>query len=172
MNFEFFNAERELLGAASLRGLDGDTTYAIDRSLLQRAGHKLIIKTRIPITDIHGYWTPELLRPHLSTDWCIRFNCAINRDFPYLTFFRLDQRNRFTFGLTDLEDDAAVAAQMNQQNAEYEIEFTVTLSPETAPFVLFADAVPAVGVLMIPKTCAYVWTVAIGYRAMKGEKSK
>jgi len=140
MNFEFFNAERELLGAASLRGLDGDTTYAIDRSLLQRAGHKLIIKTRIPITDIHGYWTPELLRPHLSTDWCIRFNCAINRDFPYLTFFRLDQRNRFTFGLTDLEDDAAVAAQMNQQNAEYEIEFTVTLSPETAPFVLFADA--------------------------------
>jgi hypothetical protein len=40
------------------------------------------------------------------------------------------------------------------------------------PVVLFADAVPAVGVLMIPKTCAYVWTVAIGYRAMKGEKSK
>jgi hypothetical protein len=39
------------------------------------------------------------------------------------------------------------------------------------PVVLFADAVPAVGVLMIPKTCAYVWTVVIGYRAMKGEKS-
>ncbi|MEG2174072.1 MAG: hypothetical protein RR135_01125 [Oscillospiraceae bacterium] len=36
------------------------------------------------------------------------------------------------------------------------------------PVVLFADAVPAVGILMIPKTCAYVWTVAIGYRAMKG----
>lgn len=36
------------------------------------------------------------------------------------------------------------------------------------PVVLFADAVPAVGMLMIPKTCAYVWTVWIGYRAMKG----
>ncbi|MEA5051401.1 MAG: hypothetical protein VB021_08045 [Oscillospiraceae bacterium] len=35
------------------------------------------------------------------------------------------------------------------------------------PVVLFADAVPAVGILMIPKTCAYVWTVLIGYRAMK-----
>ena len=35
------------------------------------------------------------------------------------------------------------------------------------PVVLFADAVPAVGMLMIPKTCAYVWTVLIGYRAMK-----
>ena len=36
------------------------------------------------------------------------------------------------------------------------------------PVVLFADSVPAVGILMIPKTCAYVWTVVIGYRAMKG----
>ena len=26
-----------------------------------------------------------------------------------------------------------------------------------------------IGMLMIPKTCAYVWTVSIGYRAMKKE---
>lgn len=31
------------------------------------------------------------------------------------------------------------------------------------PVVLWADAVPLVGMLMIPKTCAYVWTVWIGY---------
>ena len=37
------------------------------------------------------------------------------------------------------------------------------------PVVLFADAVPAVGMLMIPKTCAYVWTVLIGYNAMRKE---
>lgn len=36
------------------------------------------------------------------------------------------------------------------------------------PVVLFADPVPPVGMLMIPKTCAYVWVVLIGYRAMKG----
>lgn len=35
------------------------------------------------------------------------------------------------------------------------------------PVVLFADMVPPVGMLMIPKTCAYVWVVLIGYRAMK-----
>ena len=35
--------------------------------------------------------------------------------------------------------------------------------------VLWADAIPMVGMLMIPKTCAYVWTVAIGYRAMVQE---
>lgn len=35
------------------------------------------------------------------------------------------------------------------------------------PVVLFADAFPPVGMLMIPKTCAYVWTVLIGYHAMK-----
>ena len=37
------------------------------------------------------------------------------------------------------------------------------------PVVLFADAVPAVGMLMIPKTCAYVWTVAIGYCDRRGK---
>lgn len=38
------------------------------------------------------------------------------------------------------------------------------------PVVLFADIVPAVGILMIPKTCAYVWTVLIGYSEMKKGK--
>lgn len=35
------------------------------------------------------------------------------------------------------------------------------------PVVLFADLMPPVGMLMIPKTCAYVWVVLIGYNAMK-----
>lgn len=35
------------------------------------------------------------------------------------------------------------------------------------PVVLWADTIPAVGMLMIPKTCAYVWTVLIGYWDMK-----
>lgn len=37
------------------------------------------------------------------------------------------------------------------------------------PVVLWADTVPVIGMLMIPKTCAYVWTVVIGWRAMKAE---
>ena len=37
------------------------------------------------------------------------------------------------------------------------------------PVVLWADVVPMIGMLMIPKTCAYVWTVLIGYSAMKKE---
>ena len=37
------------------------------------------------------------------------------------------------------------------------------------PVVLWADMIPMIGMLMIPKTCAYVWTVLIGYSAMKKE---
>lgn len=37
------------------------------------------------------------------------------------------------------------------------------------PVVLWANAVPMAGMLMILKTCAYVWTVLIGYFAMKQE---
>ena len=40
------------------------------------------------------------------------------------------------------------------------------------PVVLWAEIVPMVGMLMIPKTCAYVWTVLIGYWAMKEEARK
>jgi len=39
------------------------------------------------------------------------------------------------------------------------------------PVVLFADRFPPVGALMLPKTCAYVWAVAIGYRDMKRRKN-
>ena len=40
------------------------------------------------------------------------------------------------------------------------------------PVVLWAEAVPMIAMLMIPKTCAYVWTVMIGYNAMKKELRK
>ncbi len=40
------------------------------------------------------------------------------------------------------------------------------------PVVLFSVTYPAVGVLMIPKTLAYVWTVLIGYQAMKKHNRK
>ena len=40
------------------------------------------------------------------------------------------------------------------------------------PVVLWADVNPLIGMLMIPKTCAYVWTVLIGYNAMKAEIGK
>ena len=39
------------------------------------------------------------------------------------------------------------------------------------PVVLWADTIPMIGMLMIPKTCAYVWTILIGYNAMKKEQN-
>ena len=45
---------------------------------------------------------------------------------------------------------------------------TITLSfGFYIPVVLWADTIPLMGMLMIPKTCAYAWTVLIGYFAMK-----
>lgn len=40
------------------------------------------------------------------------------------------------------------------------------------PVVLWADRIPMIGMLMIPKTCAYVWTVLIGFSAMKKQANK
>lgn len=38
------------------------------------------------------------------------------------------------------------------------------------PVVLWADVYPVIGILMIPKTCAYVWIVLMGYNNMKNSK--
>ena len=40
------------------------------------------------------------------------------------------------------------------------------------PVVLWADIIPMIEMLMIPKTCAYVGTVLIGYFAMKQERRR
>lgn len=40
------------------------------------------------------------------------------------------------------------------------------------PVVLWADTIPMIGMLMIPKTCAYVWTVLIGFQAMRNANKK
>lgn len=51
--------------------------------------------------------------------------------------------------------------------------FTIVLSfGFYLPVVLWADRVPMIGMLMIPKTCAYVWTVFIGYKAMRNERKE
>ena len=38
------------------------------------------------------------------------------------------------------------------------------------PVVLWSHSIPAIGLLMIPKTCAYVGTILIGYKTMKKEQ--
>lgn len=40
------------------------------------------------------------------------------------------------------------------------------------PVVLFADTIPAIGMLMIPKTCAYVWTIVIGFQDMRRQSGQ
>jgi hypothetical protein len=39
------------------------------------------------------------------------------------------------------------------------------------PVVLWVDKIPLLGMLMIPKTCAYVWIVLMGYREIKVKNS-
>ena len=58
------------------------------------------------------------------------------------------------------------AREYNDHSFRY-MWLTITLSfAFYIPVVLFADIYPPVGVLMIPKTISYVWTVLIGYLDM------
>lgn len=63
------------------------------------------------------------------------------------------------------------SAKQNNDKAYKWMWLTIVLSfGFYIPVVLWADKNPLIGMLMIPKTCAYVWTVLIGYKAMKSGK--
>lgn len=60
------------------------------------------------------------------------------------------------------------SSRQKQDKTFYNMWLTIVLSfAFYIPVVLFADTIPMVGMLMIPKTCAYVWTVWLGYSDMK-----
>lgn len=59
----------------------------------------------------------------------------------------------------------------NHDRAFWHMWLTIVLSfAFYIPVVLFADTIPAIGALMVPKTCAYVWTVVIGFRDMQQQQ--
>ena len=59
-------------------------------------------------------------------------------------------------------------AKKQQDNAFRFMWLAITLSfLFYIPVVLFADSIPALGMLMIPKTCAYLWIVWMGYADAK-----
>lgn len=60
------------------------------------------------------------------------------------------------------------SAKENQDHAFRFMWLTIVLSfGFYIPVVLWADTIPVIGMLMIPKTCAYVWTDLIGYQDMR-----
>ncbi|RGS82081.1 hypothetical protein [Coprococcus sp. AF21-14LB] len=60
------------------------------------------------------------------------------------------------------------SAKENEDHAFRFMWLTIVLSfGFYIPVVLWADTIPVIGMLMIPKTCAYVWTVLIGYQDMR-----
>ena len=59
----------------------------------------------------------------------------------------------------------------NHDRAFWHMWLTIVLSfAFYIPVVLFADTIPPIGALMVPKTCAYVWTVVIGFRDMQQQQ--
>ena len=60
------------------------------------------------------------------------------------------------------------SSRQKQDKAFYNMWLTIVLSfAFYIPVVLFAATIPMVGMLMIPKNCAYLWAVWLGYSDMK-----
>ena len=99
----------------------------------------LQIRFAVPILDIHTYWHPEMRTPSFRLHWVIEANSAGQRWFPYLAFLNSRQVNRFSIGLTDLDDDTQIFARMNQEKCTYDVTVTVVLHEESRDFDLVLD---------------------------------
>ena len=93
----------------------------------------------VPILDIHTYWYPEMRTPSFRLHWMIEAKSAGQRWFPYLAFLNSRQINRFSIGLTDLDDDTLIFAKMNQEKCTYDVTVTVVLHEESRDFDLTLD---------------------------------
>ena len=111
------------------------------RLKIQLPGHTGFLKLRfaVPILDIHTYWHPEMRTPSFRLHWMIETQSAGQRLFPYLAFLNSRQTNRFSIGLTDLDDDIQIFAKMNQEKCTYDVTVTVSLHPESRDFELVLD---------------------------------
>ena len=79
----------------------------------------------VPISDIQQMWRPTDFTPSQERKWWITFETAPQRDFPYLAFFNMSEKNRFSFGADSLRWDNRVESKINQEKGVYEIRLTV-----------------------------------------------
>lgn len=99
----------------------------------------LRISLRMPVLDVHGYWTPALASPLMALEWTIRLACAAQKHFPFLTFVNRQGQNRCAIALDNLADDVCISAQLNQQDACYEVTIDVAVTSATGGFELRID---------------------------------
>lgn len=141
MKIKFYNQKNTLLETADGKSRNSENCqiFAVNNEIIAKAGKTLTLKIEVPLLDIHGYWTPYLFRPVMQQHWVIEFSCAAHRNFPYLSFFNLDQKNRATIGVSNLYDDSIVSARMNQQTGNYDVEIKISIGNETREFAVFID---------------------------------
>lgn len=116
----------------------------------QKGSGLLSIEMNIPILDINGYWHPDCRWPSAKLNFKINFVSAFNRFWPLISFFALSGHNRYTVGITNLIDDCAVSAELDQKLRSYKLNFTIAVpKDEDIAFDLIVD------------TSDVIWTEAV-----------
>ena len=132
--------------------------FPVTRGHLAAAGDRLTLRCTVPVNGIHGFWHPGISRPVAQVQWRIAFASAAQRNVPYLTFFSQDQTNVATIALSCLHEDVEISANVNQQEAVYEITMTVAVRDATGPFEVLVSTRPVPWTTLTP---AYRQTLGI-----------
>lgn len=112
-----------------LASYEADSSFSIPADVLSACVGIVVVKMVLPVRDIAGYFHPALIDgPVRHIDWNIRFGGYSTQNYPILTFFSLENANRYTVFFDNLTDDFECATNVNQRDGTYELtwKFAVT----------------------------------------------
>lgn len=116
--------------------ISADGIDDVEKLAVKGTGKETIIRVSVPIKDIQGYWTPNLIHPNMTLKWVIEFDSVIQKNFPFITFFNQNGCNRHAVWLTDAVTDIKVKAMMNQEKSCYDLSFAMAAHEDDFTLVI------------------------------------
>ena len=94
------------------------------------AATNTVIEFAVPIADIQQVWAPSMQLPFTERKWRMTFDSNAMKDFPFVSFFNLNERNRFSVGVDALERDCRIASKINQEKGVYEVRIEMSAAAD------------------------------------------
>lgn len=99
------------------------------------------VRVSVPHADIQQVWMPDMRQPLLDRKWWLTLDAAPQSGMPFVSYFNMGERNRFSFGAEALEWDSRLTSKINQEKGTYEVALRVVAGPKgrLKPFAVTLD---------------------------------
>ena len=106
-----------------------------------KGAKRVLVTFNVPASDVQQIWRPDLKQPYLGRKWWLSATSSSMCNMPYIAFFNMAERNRFSFGAAVLEWDCELSSKINQEKGVYTVTLVVAADESSAirPFQVTID---------------------------------